>query len=209
MRRIGVGLISVGLDGRGAHPRLHRHLPYVYPELRLRPELIIAADAEPSRVGYATDVLGYAAGTLDYAEVLADERVDVVSICSPNFLHAEMGVAAARAGKHFWIEKPVGRGVAETAAVAAAVAEARVITSVGFNYRHAPVVEHLKTLIADGRLGSDHQRPGPVLRRLLRRSPGPVLVALHPRAWPAVGCSAISAVTRRTCAPTWSGRSRS
>lgn len=151
-RRIGVGLISVGWMGQ-VHTRGYTALPYVYPELQLLPELIIAADAEPSRVGYATDVLGYAAGTTDYHEVLADDRVDVVSICSPNFLHAEMGIAAARAGKHFWIEKPVGRGLAETAAVAAAVAEARVITSIGFNYRHAPVVEHLKTLIADGRLG--------------------------------------------------------
>ena len=136
-----------------AHTRGYRALPYVYPELQLRPELIIAADTEPSRLDYATDVLGYADSTTDYAAVLADERVDVVSICSPNFLHAEMAVAAARAGKHFWIEKPAGRGVAETAAVAAAVAKAGVITSVGFNYRHAPMVEHLKTLIAGGRLG--------------------------------------------------------
>ncbi len=151
-RRIGVGLISVGWMGQ-AHTRGYTALPYVYPELRLRPELIIAADAEPSRVSYATDVLGYAAGTSDYTDVLADDRVDAVSICSPNFLHAEMAVAAARAGKHFWIEKPVGRGVDETTTVAAAVAAAGVITSVGFNYRHAPMVEHLKTLIAGGRFG--------------------------------------------------------
>lgn len=136
-----------------AHSRGYRALPYVYPDLGLRPELIIAADTEPSRVRYAIDVLGYGAGTGDYAEVLADDRVEVVSICAPNFLHAEMAVAAARAGKHFWIEKPVGRGVEETAAVAAAVAEAGVLTSIGFNYRHAPVVEHLKALITDGRLG--------------------------------------------------------
>jgi predicted dehydrogenase len=137
-----------------AHTRGYSALRYAYPDLGLRAELIMAADREPSRVAHATEVLGYAAGTTDYVEVLADERIEVVSICSPNFLHAEMAIAAARAGKHFWIEKPVGRGVDETRAVAAAVAEAGVITSIGFNYRHVPVVEHLRRLIADGRLGT-------------------------------------------------------
>ena len=130
-----------------------RHCRASIPSSSSGPKLLVAADAEQSRVDYATDVLGYAGGTTDYTDVLADDRVDVVSICSPNFLHAEMAVAAAQAGKHFWIEKPVGRGVGETAAVAAAADDGGVITSVGFNYRHAPMVEHLKTMIADGRLG--------------------------------------------------------
>jgi predicted dehydrogenase len=98
-------------------------------------------------------VLGYARGTTDYREVLADPEVDVVSICAPNFLHAEIGIAAAEAGKHFWIEKPVGRSYTETAAIAAAATEASVVTSIGYNYRHAPAVEHARTLIAAGKLG--------------------------------------------------------
>jgi len=79
--------------------------------------------------------------------------VDVVSICAPNFLHAEIGVAAAEAGKHFWIEKPVGRSLEETARIDAAATKAGVITSIGYNYRHAPAVEHARTLIAAGTLG--------------------------------------------------------
>src|SRR6478736_4712849 len=59
-------------------------------------------------------------GTTDYHDVLNHPDVDVVSICAPNFLHSEIGIAAARAGKHFWIEKPVGRGEHETRAVAVA-----------------------------------------------------------------------------------------
>ena len=150
--RLGVGLISVGWMGK-LHTRAYQALPMVYPEIGLRPRLVRAADTEPSRAQYAVDVLGYAAGTTDYREVLADPEVDVVSICAPNFLHAEMGVAAARAGKHFWIEKPVGRGYDEASAVTQAVAQAGVVTTVGFNYRHAPAVEHIKELVAGGRLG--------------------------------------------------------
>src|SRR5258705_412508 len=76
-----------------------------------------------------------------------------MSICAPNFLHAEIGVAAAEAGKHFWIEKPVGRSLEETARIEAAATKAGVITSIGYNYRHAPAVEHARTLIAAGKLG--------------------------------------------------------
>jgi predicted dehydrogenase len=148
----GVGLISVGWMGR-LHTKAYQAVPLTYPELTIRPRLVVAADTEPSRARYAVDVLGYQTGVTDYREVLADPKVDVVSICAPNFLHAEMGVAAARAGKHFWIEKPVGRGYDEALAVSLAAQEAGVVTSVGFNYRHAPAVEHIRELVAGGRLG--------------------------------------------------------
>ena len=149
---LGVGLISVGWMGK-LHSRSYQALPYVYPETGIRPRLVHAADTAPDRVDYATDVLGYARASSDYREVLADPEVDVVSICAPNMLHREIGLAAAEAGKPFWIEKPVGRNVEDTAAVAAAANAAGVVTSIGFNYRHAPAVEHSRELIAAGALG--------------------------------------------------------
>lgn len=151
-KTIGVGLISVGWMGK-VHSRAYQAVPIVYPELGIKTRLVIAADTAQDRVDYAVDVLGYELGTLDYHEVLANADVDVVSICAPNFLHAEIGIAAAKAGKAFWIEKPVGRGAHETEAVEQAANESGVLTTIGFNYRHAPAVEHIKTLIADGSLG--------------------------------------------------------
>ena len=151
-KQIGIGLISVGWMGK-VHSRAYDAIPVVYPELGITPRLVIAADTEPSRAEYAKDVLGYAESTLDYHDVLAHPDVDVVSICAPNFLHAEIGIAAAKAGKAFWIEKPVGRGVHETRAIQDAANDAGVVSSIGFNYRHAPAIEKAKTLIADGALG--------------------------------------------------------
>ena len=151
-REIGVGLISVGWMGK-LHTRAYQAMPSVYPELGLKCRLVIAADTAPDRVEYAKDVLGYERGTTDYHEVLADPDVDVVSICAPNMLHREIGIAAAKAGKPFWIEKPVGRDARETAEVATAAREAGVATSIGYNYRHAPAIEHMRQLIADGALG--------------------------------------------------------
>src|SRR6188508_916724 len=114
---LGIGLISVGWMGK-LHSRAYQAIPVVYPELGIRPRLVHAADSAPDRAEYARDVLGYARATTDYREVLADPEVDVVSICAPNLLHREIGIAAARAGKPFWIEKPVGRDAVDTGAVA-------------------------------------------------------------------------------------------
>lgn len=149
---VGVGLVSVGWMGR-LHSRAYANLKYVYPDLGVRLRLVHAADPAPARAEEAVDVLGYERASADYHDVLNDPDVDVVSICAPNFLHAEIGIAAARAGKHFWIEKPVGRGEDETRAVAAAAAEAGVVSSIGFNYRHAPAIEYLRELVAEGKLG--------------------------------------------------------
>ena len=151
-RPVGVGLISVGWMGK-VHSRAYLALPIVYPELGIKPRLVIAADNVQERADYARDVLGYEKVTLDYHDVLNDPEVDVVSICAPNFLHAEIGIAAAKAGKAFWIEKPVGRNAAETESVEKAVMAAGVVTSIGFNYRNAPAVEHAKQLIESGQLG--------------------------------------------------------
>ena len=151
-RTIGVGLISVGWMGN-LHTRAFEALPKLYPDLNIEIKLVIAADSSEERSQYAKDVLGYRESSLDYRDVLKHPEVDVVSICSPNFLHKEMGVAAAKAGKAFWIEKPVGRGAVETLEVEAAVNEAQVETTIGFNYRHPPAVEYAKKIIAEGKLG--------------------------------------------------------
>ena len=151
-RTIGVGLISVGWMGK-VHSKAFQLLPSVYPELGVKTRLVMAADTAADRAEYAVEVLGYEQFTLDYHEVLQHPDVDVVSICAPNFLHAEMGIAAAKAGKAFWLEKPAGRGAHETEAIAQAAAEAGVLSTIGFNYRNPPVVEHAKQLIERGALG--------------------------------------------------------
>src|SRR5437016_175882 len=150
--RPGIGLISVGWMGK-LHTRAYQVIPQVYPELKIRPRLVHAADTAADRADYAREVLGYARASTDYRDVLADPDVDVVSICAPNMLHREIGVAAAEAGKPFWIEKPVGRDAQDAAEVAAAAAKADVVTSIGYNYRHTPAVERIRELVVSGDLG--------------------------------------------------------
>jgi predicted dehydrogenase len=150
--RVGIGLISVGWMGR-VHSQSYGRVNYHFPDLTVRPQLVIAADTVSERVEFAKDVLGYSEGTEDWRKVLTHPAVDAVSITVPNYLHHEIAVAAAEKGKHFWVEKPVGRNPAETADIKRAAATAGVMTAVGFNYRHVPAVQRAYELIHSGTIG--------------------------------------------------------
>lgn len=97
--------------------------------------------------------------------------MDVVSICSLNYLHHEIALEAVKAGKPFWIEKPMGVSAAQSKDIATAAEAAGLVTSVGFNYRHTPAIEKARQLIRSGRLGRGHQRAVLAPRRL-RLLPG-------------------------------------
>src|SRR5260370_42188776 len=144
-REIGVGLISGGWMGN-LHARAYQAVPSVYPELGLRPRLVTAADTAADRIEYAKDVLDYERGTTDYREVLADPDVDVVSICAPNMLHREIGVAAARAGKPFWIDKPVGRDVSEPAQGASAARATGVVPPLAYSSAPVPAARAISSI---------------------------------------------------------------
>ena len=134
------------------HSRAYRRLRDHYPELA-PPRLVIAADPLTSRRDEVLDVLGFEEFSTSWADVLAHPDVTVVSMTAPNYLHQEICIAAAEAGKHIWGEKPLGRNATETAKIAAAARANGVHTMIGFNYRHAPLVQHAKQLIGGGAIG--------------------------------------------------------
>ncbi|MFK4107974.1 Gfo/Idh/MocA family protein [Streptomyces sp. NPDC002176] len=149
---LGVAVVGFGWMGR-VHTQAYARLPHHYPRLPLRPELVTVAEEVPGRAEEAAAQYGFATATRDWREVAADPRVRAVSVTAPNFLHREIGVAMTEAGKHLWIEKPVGLNGADARAVADAVAAAGVQGAVGFNYRNAPAVEAARELIASGGIG--------------------------------------------------------
>ncbi|MFE7894338.1 Gfo/Idh/MocA family protein [Streptomyces sp. NPDC057412] len=150
---LGVAVVGFGWMGR-VHTQAYARLAHHYPDLPLRPELVTVAEEVPGRAEEAAARFGFASATRDWREVAADPRVRAVSVTAPNFLHREIGVAMAEAGKHLWIEKPVGLTAGDARAVADAAARAGVRSAVGFNYRNAPAVETARDLIASGDLGT-------------------------------------------------------
>jgi predicted dehydrogenase len=151
-RTVGVAVAGFGWMGR-AHTQAYTRVPHHFPNLPVRPALIAVADEVPGRAAAAAAQFGFATATSDWRDLATDPRVQAVSVTAPNFLHREIGVALAKAGRHIWIEKPVGLSADDARAVADAAAAAGVCSAVGFNYRNAPAVEAAREMIAGGELG--------------------------------------------------------
>jgi predicted dehydrogenase len=152
-RRLRVGIVGFGWMGQ-VHARAWSRLLHHYPHVALEPTLVAVADSSADEA-LARTVRGYgfADRHVDWHDLVARDDIDVVSVTGPNFIHLDVGVAVAEAGKHLWIEKPAGRSSAETAEIAQAVERNGVQAAAGFNYRNAPAVELAQRLVSEGRLG--------------------------------------------------------
>jgi predicted dehydrogenase len=151
-RTIGIGVIGMGWMGM-VHSRSYSQIPDRFPEINAKPRLVICADEVESRLLEAQTRFGFERCTTDWRAVIDDLEVEVVNLAAPNHLHLEIATAAAKAGKHIFCEKPVGRNPQETSEIEQAARRAQVLTFVGYNYRWAPLVQHAKGLLKEGRLG--------------------------------------------------------
>lgn len=147
-----VGIIGFGWMGR-VHAQAYARVRHHYPHVDRFPELVAIADDVPGRAEEAARQFGAAKANTDWRALVADPGVTAVSVTAPNFLHREIGTAVVAAGKHLWIEKPVGLNSSDALAVARAAEAHGVQTAVGFNYRNAPAVAAARELIAAGELG--------------------------------------------------------
>ena len=89
----------------------------------------------------------------DYAQALADPAIDAVVLATPHTQHGDQALAALRAGKHVFTDKPFALTVASAAAAARACAEAGCVLAVGFNWRYQPALREIRRMVQDGRLG--------------------------------------------------------
>ena len=149
-----VGMIGYAFMGV-AHSQAWRTAPRFF-DLPLRPELTVLGGRDPAAVSAAADRLGWADTETDWRRLIERDDVDLVDICTPGDSHAEIAIAALRAGKHVLCEKPLANSVAEAEAMTAAAADAAVAgvqAMVGFTYRRVPAVALAARLVADGRIG--------------------------------------------------------
>jgi predicted dehydrogenase len=152
--QINVGIVGFGWMGQVHAKALSRVLQH-YPRTGVIPRLVGVADpADDGRLDYARDVFGISWSTPDWTQLVQRTDIDLVCVAGPNYTHRDVAVAAAKAGKHLWIEKPAGRNLAETLEIADAVAAAGVASAVGFNYRNVPAVELARDLVGSGRIGT-------------------------------------------------------
>lgn len=146
--RLGVGVVGIGWVA-GEHLRAFVRNPHVRIAMLCDREEASARD-RLARAGI--DVAG-ARFTRRYADMLESDDVDIVSIATPNHLHASQAVAAARAGKHILLEKPTGLDVPELRRIRDAVRRAGVRTIVSFELHYNPYLRFVRWLRESGRLG--------------------------------------------------------
>jgi predicted dehydrogenase len=150
-RRLGVGLIGSGFMGR-CHALAFRAAPAVF-ALPLAPELELLADVSEAAARRGAEELGFARATGDWLSLIEDPRVDLVDVTAPNTLHKPMALAAVRAGKHVYCEKPLAPTAADARELVEAAEAAGVRTMVGFNYLKNPIVALAREIIAGGEIG--------------------------------------------------------
>lgn len=148
---LGIGLIGTGFMGK-THALAWASVGAVMattPPVRLE----LLCDTPTAKAESMAAQFGFARATENWRALIADPRVDVVSITTPNGLHHEMALAALQAGKHVWCEKPMALTLAEAQNMADAARASGCKTLLGYNYIRNPAFRHAQNLIADGRIG--------------------------------------------------------
>src|SRR3984885_14652308 len=148
---LNVGLVGYGFMGR-THSNAFLQAPRFF-DLLYRPVLKAVCARNAERVKGFAENWGYQSIETDWRALVARKDIDVIDIASPNDTHAEIAIAAAKAGKMVLCEKPLGRTGAEAKSMVDAVQPANVPNMVWYNYRRVPAVVLLKQLLDQGRFG--------------------------------------------------------
>jgi hypothetical protein len=122
-------------------------------DLEYLPKLQVVAARDAEKAKAFADRWGYARVESDWRKVVAADDVDAIDICTPNNLHAEIAIEAAKHGKAILCEKPLSMDTAEGEKMCAAVEKAGVPNMVWYNYRRIPAVTFAKQIIDSGKLG--------------------------------------------------------
>jgi predicted dehydrogenase len=150
-KTLNVGLIGYGFMGR-AHSNAFRQASRFF-DLPYEPVLKAVSARNQDRLKKFAQVWGYQSTEADWQSLVKRDDIDLVDIAAPNDMHADIAIAAAKAGKIVMCEKPLARNVPEGERMVGAVEAAGVPSMVWYNYRRAPAVVLLKQLLDEGRFG--------------------------------------------------------
>jgi len=144
MRRVKTGVIGTGFIGP-AHIEALRRLGHV--------DVVALAECSADLAKSKAQTLGIAKSYGDYGELLKDDRIESVHVCSPNYLHYEMAKAALEAGKHVVCEKPLAISVAEAEELVELADKTGLVNAVNFNIRYYPLMRQVRMMVQKGDVG--------------------------------------------------------
>ncbi len=149
---LNIGLIGYQFMGK-AHSNAYRQANHFF-DLPVEINMHTICGRNEAAVTKAAETYGWKNVETDWRKVLENPEIDVIDISTPGNLHAEIAIAAAKAGKAVWCEKPIGNTLQEAKDMLDAVLEAKVAHAVFHNYRKAPAVALVKKMIEEGKLGT-------------------------------------------------------
>ena len=152
----------VGVIGAGSIARAHLEAYAANPDV----EIVAISDINADRARAVAQEFGASRSYADAHELLAQDDIDGVSVCTWNDSHATWTIAAVEAGKHVLVEKPIARTVAEATAIQDAVSRSDRVVQVGFVRRHSPNCQVLKSFIDAGQLGEMYYAKAGLIRRM-------------------------------------------
>ena len=170
-----VGMVGYAFMG-AAHSQGWRNATRFF-DLPVGIELTAVAGRNAEAVEAARERFGFGAAVTDWRELVDRDDIDLIDVCTPGDTHAEIAIAALRAGKHVLCEKPLANTVAEAEEMAAAAREAAaqgVFAMCGYTYRRTPALAYARRLIEEGRLGTIRQVRGQYLQDWLHDENAPM-----------------------------------
>ena len=153
MRTLNVAMIGGGFMGK-AHALAYAAMPMFFWPAPAIPVRKVVVDVTAEAAETARQRFGFGEASSDWRSVIARPDIDLIDICTPNDSHAEIAIAAAKAGKHIICEKPLARTGAEAKTMLDAVAGGKSVHMVAFNYRRTPAVVLARKYIDEGRIGT-------------------------------------------------------
>lgn len=151
-KRINIGLIGAGFMAK-AHSIAYAGMPMFFWPAPAIPVKKMIVDMNIDIARDAKEKFAFESYSADWHDIVSDPEISVVDICTPNNVHAEIAIAAAKAGKHILCEKPLALTSQEAGEMYRAAAENGVKTMVAFNYRRTPAVQLAKKYIDEGAIG--------------------------------------------------------
>ncbi|PSL41824.1 putative dehydrogenase [Planomicrobium soli] len=151
MNTVNIGMVGYKFMGK-AHSNAYRALPMFFPH-SLKPSMNVICGRNLEAVAAAGKQFGWKEHTSDWRDLLDRDDIDLIDINAPSNAHKEIAIAAAKAGKHLYCEKPLALSLADSREMLEAAEKAGVKHMVGFNYRFTPAIMLAKQLIEEGRLG--------------------------------------------------------
>lgn len=150
-KNLQIGMIGYKFMGK-AHSNAWRQAPYFF-DLPARPILKTLCGRDAAAVAEAALTLGWKQTATDWRDVVADPDIDVIDIVTGNDTHAEIAIAALRAGKAVLCEKPLALDTAQAREMRDVAAETGMVQMVCHNYRRIPAIVLAKHMIDAGQLG--------------------------------------------------------